>query len=129
MKFQTMWNVQEHSGVTIKGKTMTEPGQVCPTMREILKRFGVLPDQLPYQSGTYETEEEASAALDVSFACKEEAFEKAKELADELTMKAQSVAGKTPKSEEGPLSSPPQDLEEKEPAPPVEPASSDKARS
>lgn len=124
-----MWNVQEHSGIKVQGKTMTEPGQVCPTMREILKRFGVLPDQLPVQSGTYDSEEEADAALDMSFASKEEAFEKAERLADLLSSKAPSAAGENPKAEEGPLSSPPQALEEKEPAPPVVPASVDKASS
>ena len=129
MKFQTMWNVQEHPGIKVKGKTMTEPGQVCPTMREILKRFGVLPEQLPYQSGTYETEEQADAALDMSFLSSEEAFEKAERLAELMSSKAPSAAGETRKSEEGPISSPPQDLRKEEPAPPVEPASLDKASS
>lgn len=123
-----MWNVKEHSGVKVKGVSLTEPDQVCPTIREILTRFGALPDVKEVYTGAYDSEEEALAALDVSFASKEEAFEKAKELADELTIKAQSAAGKTSKSEEGPISSPPQDLEKEEPAPPVEPASSDKAK-
>lgn len=123
-----MWNVSSHSGIKVKGVSLTEPDQVCPTIREILTRFGALPDVKVLYTGAYDTEEEALAALDMSFASKEEAFEKAKELADELTIKAQSAAGKSPKSEEGPIPSPPQDLEKEEPAPPVEPASLDKAK-
>lgn len=127
MKFQTMWNVSEHSGIKVKGVSLTEPDQVCPTIREILTRFGALPDVKEVLTGAYDSEEEALAALDMSFSSKEEAFEKAKQLADELTNKAHDDAGKAPKSEEGPIPSPPQDLEKEEPAPPVEPASLDKA--
>lgn len=123
-----MWNCTPSEGVRLPARTLTEPDQVCLTIREILSRFGALPEVKDVYTGAFDNEDEALAALDVSYLSKEEAFEKAKELADELTMKAEAEAKARPKSEEGPPSSPPQDLEKEEPIPPVGSASSDEAK-
>lgn len=123
-----MWNCTPSEGVRLPAQTLTEPDQVCLTIREILSRFGALPEVKEVYTGAFDNEDEALAALDVSYLSKEEAFEKAKELADELTMKAEAEAKARPKSEEGLSPSPPQDLEKEEPIPPVGSASPDKAK-
>lgn len=123
-----MWNCTPSEGVRLPSQTLTEPGQVCLTIRQILERFGALPDIKEVNTGLFESEEQAEAALDVAYMSKEEALEKAAELAEQLATRAESAASKRPESEEGPIPSPPQDSEEEEPAPPVVPASSDKAK-
>lgn len=123
MKFRTMWNVTPSEGVTLPSKTLTEPDQVCLTVRQILTRFGALPDVNQVFSGKFDTEEDALAASAFDVLSKEEALERSVELAEQFEQARASKAQHGAEAEEGPISSPPQASEKEEPAPPVGPAS------
>lgn len=127
IQFKTMWNVTPSEGVTISSETLTEPGQICLTVREILTRFGALPQTDTVFSGQYDSEEDALAALDFAVYDKEEATSRVSELAEKMRQVASDESANSGTSEEGPTSSPPQVVQKEEPAPPVGPASQDKA--
>lgn len=112
-RFRTMWNVTPSEGVTISSATLTEPDQVCLTVREILTRFGALPTDREVFSGQYASEEDALAASAFDVLSKEEALERSAELAEQFEQARASNAKPVAESEEGPVPSPPQDSGER----------------
>lgn len=126
-QFRTMWNVTPSEGVTISPETLTEPGQICLTVREILTRFGALPQVDKVFSGQFDNEEDALAALDFNVYDKEEATTRMSELAEKMREVASDESADVGPSEESPIPSSPQVGQKEEPAPPVGPASQDKA--
>lgn len=117
--FKTMWNVQESPGVSISKETLTEPGQICLTIREILTRFGALPTPVSPSGGLFDNEEDALAALDLQAISQEEALDAVERLAELQRQMAPSQDEKPALSEEGLTPSPPQDKEQEPSVPPV----------
>lgn len=112
-RFRTMWNVTPSEGVTISSATLTEPDQICLTVREILTRFGALPTEREIFSGQYESENDALAASAFDVLSKEEALERSAELAEQFEQARSSVAKHGAAAEESPIPSSPQAAGEK----------------
>lgn len=112
-RFRTMWNAAPSEGIDLPSETMTEPDQVCLSVREILTRFGALPTEREIFSGQYESENDALAASAFDVLSKEEALERSVELAEQFEQARSSAAQHGAAAEEGPLPSPPQAAGEK----------------
>lgn len=109
-QFRSMWHLTPSEGVRISSETLTEPDQICPSMREILTRFGVLPTYQPsFSENSEKDERDALAASAFAVLSKEEALERGAELAERIEQERSSQAKQSAESEEGPIPSPPQD--------------------